>query len=265
MEQLKQLAEERQRLQTEWVERQRKRLAELEQKFTETLKQHEREIARVVAEVRDRELRAQLEKQTQRRIAKVRAGAREETDAAVVAHLAESQQDLGIAAEPVAQAVTPAQLVPGVRVRVRGFAAPVVLRRRDETSAEVEAGPLRMKVSLEDITAIVAEEAAAKPRGAPKHPAPGITVHTQPGEELATDEINVIGCTVEEATRRVDKFLDQAALAGKPRVRIIHGHGTGALRRGLAEFLSSHPLVEKLDAEVPDRGGSAVTVVLLRT
>ena len=74
----------------------------------------------------------------------------------------------------------------------------------------------------------------------------------------------MIGCTVEEATRRVDKFLDGAALAGKPRVRIIHGHGTGALRRGLAEFLAGHPLVEKFFAEEADRGGTAVTIVNLK-
>jgi DNA mismatch repair protein MutS2 len=80
----------------------------------------------------------------------------------------------------------------------------------------------------------------------------------------AGDEINVIGCTVEEAARRVDKFIDGAALAGKPQVRVIHGHGTGALRRGLAEFLSTHPLVEGLHAEAQERGGTAVTVVELR-
>ena len=66
----------------------------------------------------------------------------------------------------------------------------------------------------------------------------------------------MIGCTVEEATRRVDKFLDEAALAGKPSVRIIHGHGTGALRRGLGEFLSAHPLVEAIRAEAEERGGT---------
>jgi DNA mismatch repair protein MutS2 len=82
---------------------------------------------------------------------------------------------------------------------------------------------------------------------------------------VPADEINVIGCTVEEATTRVDKFLDKAALAGKPRVRIIHGHGTGALRRGLAAFLWSHPLVEHLSAEEADRGGTAITVVQLRS
>jgi DNA mismatch repair protein MutS2 len=74
----------------------------------------------------------------------------------------------------------------------------------------------------------------------------------------------VIGCTVEEATQRVDKFLDNAALAGKAQVRVIHGHGTGALRRGLAAFLATHPLVERIHAEADERGGTAITVVELK-
>ncbi len=275
--QLKQLEEERRKLQTEWVERQRQRLAELERKFAEMGKQYEREISSAVEAVKDRDLRAQLEKQARRRMIKVRAEASQEADATIVAHLAESQQDLGVAPALPQEVVKPEQLVPGVRVRVRGLGQPVVLRRRDESSAEVEAGPLRMKIPLDDITAIISDEAAAQHAGrrgvspyAPTGERPGrpsgsgITVHAQAGEEPAGDEINVIGCTVEEATRRVDKFLDGAALAGKPRVRIIHGHGTGALRRGLAEFLSSHPLVEKFFAEEADRGGTAVTIVNLK-
>jgi DNA mismatch repair protein MutS2 len=83
-------------------------------------------------------------------------------------------------------------------------------------------------------------------------------------EESIADEINLIGATVEEATERVDKFLDQAALARKVRIRIIHGHGTGALRKGLAEFLKSHPLVARQSFETEDRGGKAITVVELR-
>jgi len=91
----------------------------------------------------------------------------------------------------------------------------------------------------------------------------GVTVHSQ-ASEGGGEEINVIGFTVEEATERVDKFIDDAALASKPSVRVIHGHGTGALRRGLAEFLSAHPLVESVHAEAQERGGQAVTVVELR-
>jgi DNA mismatch repair protein MutS2 len=70
---------------------------------------------------------------------------------------------------------------------------------------------------------------------------------------------------VEEATERLDKYLDEAALANQTRVRIIHGHGTGALRRGIAEFLRGHPLVESSSFESEEHGGRAITVVELRS
>jgi len=63
----------------------------------------------------------------------------------------------------------------------------------------------------------------------------------------------------------VDKFLDEAVLANLNQVRIIHGHGTGALRRGLGEFLKGHPLVENAAFETEEHGGKAITVVDLRT
>jgi DNA mismatch repair protein MutS2 len=253
------LAMEKKQLQTEWTERQRKRLKELEQQFAQTLEKHEKEAARAIEAVKERELRAQLEKQTHRKLVKARGDAREEADAATVAHLADSQTDLGTAAAQALKPVAQSDLVPGARVRVRGLPTPVTLRRRDETSAEIEAGPLRMKVAIADIIAIVGNDAPAKP-ALPR----GVTVRTQSQAEPAREEINLIGCTVEEATRRVDKFLDQAALAGSSQVRLIHGHGTGALRRGLAEFLKTHPLVEAIRSEVEDRGGTAITIVELK-
>jgi len=252
-------AEEKKRLQTEWTDRQRTRLKELEHQFVQTIEKHEKEVARAIEGVKDRELSAQLEKQTHRKLVKARGDAREAADAATVAHLAESQADLGIAAAQSAVPVAQSDLLPGVRVRVRGLAAPLTVRRSDDDGAEVEAGPLRMKVALSDITAIVDEESPAK-RALPQ----GVTVRTQPSSEPAGEEINLIGCTVEEATRRVDKFLDQATLAGSSQVRIIHGHGTGALRRGLAEFLKTHPLVESIRFEAEDRGGQAITLVELK-
>jgi DNA mismatch repair protein MutS2 len=252
-------AEEKKRLQTEWTDRQRTRLKELEQQFVQTIEKHEKEVARAIEGVKERELRAQLEKQTHRKVVKARGDAREEADAATVAHLSDSQADLGIAVAQSAKPFAQSDLVPGVRVRVRGLPSPVTLRRRDENSAEVEAGPLRMKVALADITAVVGEEVPKK-RVLPQ----GITVRMQPATEPAGEEINLIGCTVEEATRRVDKFLDQAALAGSSQIRIVHGHGTGALRRGLAEFLKTHPLVEAIRSEAEDRGGQAITLVELK-
>ncbi len=253
------LAEEKKRLQTEWVERQRTRLKELEHQFAQVLEKHEKEVARAIEGVKEREVRAQLEKQTHRKLVKARGEAREEADAATVTHLSESQTDLGTAVAQAAKPVAQSDLIPGVRVRVRGLPTPVTLRRRDDSSAEIEAGPLRMKVALADITAIVGNEAPAKPMF-PR----GVTMRAQPAVEPVAEEINLIGCTVEEATGRVDKFLDQATLAGASQVRLIHGHGTGALRRGLAEFLKTHPLVEAIRAEADDRGGTAITVVELK-
>jgi DNA mismatch repair protein MutS2 len=119
-----------------------------------------------------------------------------------------------------------------------------------------------MKVAVDEITGI--EGAPAVPKSGPTV-RQNITVTTQPSEGAASDEINVIGSTVEEATGRVDKFLDEATLANRSRVRIIHGHGTGALRKGLAQFLSSHPLVERVSSEAEDRGGKAITLVDLKS
>jgi DNA mismatch repair protein MutS2 len=263
-EQSEEIARERKLLQTEWADRQRKRITELEQKFAEALKQHETTLTQALEAIKERQLREQFSKQAQRSITKARAEAREEADAAVVQHLSASQADLGAAVIPVEKPVQAERLVPGVKIRVRGFPSPVVLRRIDARNADVEAGPLRMKIALDDILSITEDDAGAKKKSTPAQYSPGVTVRSQPTDEPSADEINVIGCTVEQATERVDKFLDQAAVAGKIGVRIIHGHGTGALRRGLAEFLSGHPLVEKIANEIPERGGAAITVVELK-
>jgi DNA mismatch repair protein MutS2 len=253
------LEQERQKLRGEWVERQQKRIRELEEKFAEMQKRFDENVARVVETVKERDVRAALEKSARRKTLEVRGEAREELNDAVVQTIAESQQDLGLQVAEK-ESFSAAQLQAGTRVHVRGFSKPVVLRRVEGSSAEIEAGPLRMKVGLAEITGVEGPAAG----GVARSPKGGVTVRTQASEESAGGEINLIGCTVEEATGRVDKFLDEAALANRSRVRIIHGHGTGALRKGLAQFLSKHPLVDSQAFETEERGGKAVTVVELR-
>jgi DNA mismatch repair protein MutS2 len=263
-EELTQLEAERRALQTEWIGRQKKRIAELEHHFLELQKRFESEVARLASDIKDRATRAQIEKQTGRRMGQIAAAARGEADAAVVETLATSQQDLGVSLAAPAKPVDPAQLVAGLRVNVKGFKQPVIFRRQDGRTAEVEAGILRMKVPLEDILRID-EGPSVKTPASPAAGSRGVTFHARPSDGPGGQEINVIGCTVEEASRRVDKFLDEAALAGQSSVRIIHGYGTGALRRGLGDFLSEHPLVETIHAEAEDRGGSAITVAKLKS
>jgi len=64
----------------------------------------------------------------------------------------------------------------------------------------------------------------------------------------------VIGQTTDEAVDAVDKFLDEASMASLTQVRIIHGHGTGALRRAIAELLKDHPHVARFAAAPQDQG-----------
>ena len=83
-------------------------------------------------------------------------------------------------------------------------------------------------------------------------------------DESSSAEINLVGCTVDESTRRLEKYLDTAFLEGLPRVRVIHGKGTGALRKGVHKFLTGHPLVEGFHLAEMSEGGSGATVVTLR-
>jgi DNA mismatch repair protein MutS2 len=272
-EELAQLEAERQSLRTEWIERQRKRIADLERNFAETQKRLEAEVTKLTAEIQDRTLRAQLEKQSGRRIAKIESDARAEKDAAIVDTLSTSQADLGVAEAAAPKPIDPDTLTSGQRITVKGFKQPVIFRRHDGRLAEVEAGPLRMRVPVADIVSAEGGNAA----GTGGAGSTSVTVQRQRAEApqasrsrgnaadsetggTSGGEINVIGRRVEEATELVDKFIDDAALAGRPSVRIIHGYGTGALRRGLAEFLSAHPLVERIRHEAEDRGGQAVTI-----
>lgn len=253
------LEEERAKLRTEWAGRQQKRIRELEAQFAEMQKRFEENVARVVDAIKERELRGQIEKTSRRKLGEVRSGAREELNAAVVQTISESQADLGIA-ERDAGPVSAELLQPGAKIRVRGFSKPVILRRLDGRNAEIEAGPLRMKIAAEEIVAV--ESAAAG-----KISSAGIASGTvsAPSRFGVANEINVIGQTVEQAAEQVDKFLDDAAMAHLPSVRIIHGHGTGALRRGLGDYLRTHPLVESHGSESEERGGKAVTLVQLRS
>jgi len=256
------LEEERKKLRTEWVERQQKRIKELEAQFAEMQKRFDENVARVVEAVKERELRAQLEKSTRRKMQDARSEAREELNAAVVQTISESQADLGVHSGSL-ESVSADRLQAGAKIRVRGFNKPVIFRRLDGSSAEIEAGPLRMKVALEEITGVEASSLNVAPGLSPA--SSGVSVKSTPRQSAAAKEINVIGMTVEQATELVDKFLDDAALSHLPQVRIIHGHGTGALRKGLAEYLRTQPLVTKASFESEERGGKAITVVDLRS
>ncbi len=89
----------------------------------------------------------------------------------------------------------------------------------------------------------------------------------KPGPQLAPvfQELNVIGERAEEARDRVEKFLDDAVMATASRVRIVHGHGMGVLKKMVAELLARNPHVEKYYPATQAEGGSGATIAELKT
>lgn len=117
----------------------------------------------------------------------------------------------------------------------------------------VAIGVMKMKVAETELELV---------RKAHKVPKP-VTMVTRSSTGVKP-EIDLRGVTVDEAVREVDQYLDQAVMAGYPQVTLIHGKGTGALRRGIMEYLRAHPHVKVTRGGVEGEGGTGVTVVELK-
>jgi DNA mismatch repair protein MutS2 len=260
---LKRIEEERDELQQKWLQEQRKRLAELEKHLNTTLAHYHNEMQVVIRGLGDPKLRERLEKVGTRQMARVQGEMRHEFDTAVVQHLGES------ARKPEVKRVKPEELVPGARIKLRGIARRgVVLSKLDENLFEVQIGSLRMKAKADDVESLEKEKQAKTAVTAQKTSTAEAPFDSAQGKQrtqsTSAPELHVRGLRVEEAMEKVDKFLDEAALAGRTEVRIMHGIGTGALKKALAEFLAGHPHVEATHEAEREHGGAGVTVVTLR-
>jgi DNA mismatch repair protein MutS2 len=121
----------------------------------------------------------------------------------------------------------------------------------------VDAGFLKMQVPAADVEEILPRADAPAARS-------NVSFQQGPRFDAAYREINLIGHRAEEACDQVDKLLDSAALAQVDRIRIIHGHGMGILKKAIAGLLANHPHVEKFYAAAPEEGGSGATIVELK-
>jgi DNA mismatch repair protein MutS2 len=119
--------------------------------------------------------------------------------------------------------------------------------------ADIDVRGKRLRVALTELRVIAGAPPAAKV---------SVSVVLQPREGLLS-ELNVIGATVDEAITRLERFLDASTNGDLRELRVVHGHGTGQLRRAVATFLKNHPLVERFETAPQNQGGGGATVVIL--
>ncbi|HUO14088.1 MAG TPA: Smr/MutS family protein [Verrucomicrobiae bacterium] len=257
----KELEDEKKRLAAEGKNLQAAKIRELEKKLDTLLRDFEYHAREAVNAVQDRVAAQKLSKDAERRIAKLRREFRDQFDSTVVAHSTGADQG-----DPHAQPQLVKHVSEGDTVKLKSTGRSArIARKIDDTHFEVEMGPLKMKIARDDIAEVLAS--AARPVETPVKAARarGISVSLEDESASVPSEINVIGYTVDDASREVEKFLDRAFLAGLARVRVVHGSGMGILRKALRQMLERHPHVASIAEPPQNEGGAGATVVDLRT
>jgi DNA mismatch repair protein MutS2 len=182
--------------------------------------------------------------------------------------LVEAAQGLERAVGESAPTIEDRPAVAGDRVEVSHLGLKGEVVSVDGQSATVLAGTVTVKVPLQALRVTIPSPRPSPQRGeGESDPRPrrgrgegGITV---PSRSAVPVEMHLIGRTTDEARDLLEKYLDDAFLAGLGSVRIIHGKGTGALRRAVEEVLSAHPLVAEHRPGAPQEGGAGATVATL--
>jgi DNA mismatch repair protein MutS2 len=233
------------------------KVKDMEKKLESLLRDFEYHAREAVNAIQDRTAAQKRSKDAERRISKLRREFREQFDSAVVAH--STGADRG---DPHAQPQLVKQVSEGDTVKLKSVGRPAVVSRKlDDNHFEVAIGAMKMKIARDDIAEVITPATDSPVKAAR---ARGISVSLQNEDENVPAEINVIGRTVEDATREVEKFLDRAFLAGLPRVRVVHGSGMGILRKALRQLLQKHPQVASVAEPPQQEGGAGVTVAELR-
>ena len=273
-------------LDKEAAKREQQRQSDFERMLQRQVSDFEKRARELVAQISDRADRLKVEKEAQRQTAEMK---REAQRVARVTKPGQSskpeEESRGVRiirdGHLVSRSTTPddsevdepryisaqqRELAVGDKVKLRSFGSVGVIEQIKGDDAEVRVKALRFKEKLENLE-LVEVQPSLKPQEGKLEKlrrSSGTEVHLKDAEHSATSEINVIGKTTDEAVDLVDKFLDEASLASMSEVRIVHGHGTGALRRAIGDLLKDHPHVGRFIPAPQDQGGSGATIVQLR-
>ncbi len=275
-------------LDKEAAKREQQRQSDFERILQRQVSDFEKKARELVAQISDRADRLKVEKEAQRQTAEIKReaqraaraakpgqpskpeensrGVRIIRDGQVVSRSANTIDESDIE-EPRYVSTQQRELAVGDKVKLRSFGSVGVVEQIKGDEAEVRVKALRFREKLENLELVEVQMPAKPHEGKLERlrKTSGTEVHLKGVEQSTASEINVIGKTTDEAVDLVDKFLDEASLASMSEVRIVHGHGTGALRRAIGDLLKDHPHVGRFIPAPQDQGGSGATIVQLRS
>jgi len=259
------------------AERERREAEELRRRYEELYRRYHDAFERLkaareaVLEEARREARAlvaRAQREAEELLGHLRkAGAGAELEAAAAqarARLSEIARETGSPGSPPSprqgRPVDPKALRPGMRVRVQSLGQSAeVLDVSADGKVTVQVGPMRVTVPAADL----AVDRSPAPEQRPAAAQAGGTRLALGKAAAIKTELDLRGLTAAEALEELDKYLDDALLAGLSTARIIHGKGTGALREAVRRYLEGHPRVSGFRDADPAQGGTGVTIVEL--
>ena len=253
-------------LEVEAVKKEKTRQKEFEKTLAETVEAFDRQSKAFLESIEDKALKNKLEKE--------RSARKAELNRAVVAKAQSSEFHLQVArrggetslgSTRPAKAGTPNRgiesLVVGSSV-VTTFGNVGTIEKMDKETAEVLVGGMRLRQKLADLQAVEVESKVQSPKSKAGVAQSALDLGRETLDPSA--ELNLIGKTTAEADYELDRFIDEAYMASLPRVRIIHGFGTGALKNFVHHFLKNHELVERFAFASSDQGGNGATVAEIK-
>jgi DNA mismatch repair protein MutS2 len=254
----KELSREKARVEVEGRVEQKARTRELEAKLNSLIEDFAYQLRETVKAIDDKTVAKKIARDSELRLSRLRREFSEQFNSTVVAHV--SGADKG---DPAAQPHLPKGIKVGDLVKLKSLGRQARVEWViDGKNFEVSIGPMKMRAALDDIAEVESVKVATPLEAARRRG--NVTVSTAQNPDYVSSEINVIGRTADEAQTEVERYLDQAFLAGLPRVRIVHGTGMGVLRRTLREYLRSHPHVSEVTEASQNEGGQGATLVELR-
>jgi DNA mismatch repair protein MutS2 len=252
-------------LDIEFAGKEADRQREFESQLAQVIRDFTAESQRLLETVKDRATASRLKRESEVRASELRKSAavrlRKHVASAPVSTAPAAPVAVMSSARPTIDfASDTAEIHARDRVRIKSLGQDGSVESISDGQYTVLVGSLKFRAQRDEIQLITSAAPLSKQTAAPSR---GVSAEVRV-DETATQEINVIGQRADEATDRVDKFLDEAYMAGAESVRIVHGHGTGALRRAIAELLTGHTHVDRFKAAPSDQGGTGATIAELK-